>query len=114
MSRTIRAGLALAAALVFVAGCGGKKADPAARPALTVTAVTVAPEPLARTIEASGTITAWQEVPVGAETGGLRAVGVYADEGDYVRQGQVLVKMNDAVLSSQQRQQEAAVASAKA
>ncbi|MGE5564817.1 MAG: efflux RND transporter periplasmic adaptor subunit [Parcubacteria group bacterium] len=114
MSRTIRAGLALAAALVLAAGCGGKKTDPAAKPALTVTAVTVTPEPLTRTVEASGTITAWQEVPVGAETGGLRAVDVYADEGSYVRQGQVLVKMNDAVLVSQERQQAAALASAKA
>jgi len=110
----MRAGLALAAALVLVAGCGGKKQDPAAKPALTVTAVTVTPEPLTRTVEASGTITAWQEVPVGAETGGLRAVDVYADEGSYVRQGQVLVKMNDAVLASQERQQAAALASAKA
>lgn len=110
----MRAGLALAAALVLAAGCGGKKQDPAAKPALTVTAVTVTPEPLTRTVEASGTVTAWQEVPVGAETGGLRAVDVYADEGSYVRQGQVLVKMDDAVLASQQRQQEAAVASAKA
>jgi RND family efflux transporter MFP subunit len=114
LGKSIRTGFALAAALVLAAGCGGKKADPTARPALTVTAVTVTPEPLTRTVEASGTITAWQEVPVGAETGGLRAVEVYADEGSYVRQGQVLVKMNDAVLASQQAQQDAAVASAKA
>jgi RND family efflux transporter MFP subunit len=110
----MRAGLALAAALVLAAGCGGKKQDPAAKPALTVTAVTVTPEPLTRTVEASGTVRAWEEVPVGAETGGLRAEAVYADEGSYVKQGQVLVKMDDAVLASQQRQQEAAVASAKA
>lgn len=112
--KSIRVGLVLAALAVLAAGCGGKKQDPAARPALTVTAVTVTPEPLTRTVEASGTITAWQEAPVGAETGGLRAVEVYADEGDYVRQGQMLVKLNDAVLSSQQRQQAAGVASAQA
>ena len=115
LGKSIRAGFVVVAALaVLASGCGGKKQDPAAKPALTVTAVTVTPEALTRTVEASGTITAWQEVPVGAETGGLRAVEVYADEGSYVRQGQVLVKMNDAVLSSQQAQQAAQVASAKA
>ncbi len=69
---------------------------------------------LPRTISAPGTVAAWQEVPVGSETGGLTAVQVLADEGSYVRQGQVLVRMNDALIRSQLRQQEAQVASARA
>lgn len=113
MVKLIRAGLIAGLAAVLVA-CGGKTEEAPAKPALTVTAAAVALQPLARTVEASGTVNAWELVPVGAETGGLTAVAVYADEGSYVRQGQVLVKLNDAVLASQLRQQDAAVASAKA
>ena len=103
----------LLAAAVLLAACGEKEEAPA-KPALTVTVQPVTLQPLARSVEASGTVNAWELVPVGAETGGLVATGVYADEGSYVRQGQVLVKMNDAVLASQLRQQDAAVASARA
>src|SRR5690606_18470984 len=67
-----------------------------------------------RTITASGTISAWEEVPVGAETGGLTATAVYVDEGRYVRQGAPLVQLNDALLKAQPRQQQAAVQTAEA
>lgn len=69
---------------------------------------------LARTVTASGTVTAWEEVPVGAETGGLTATAVLTDEGRYVQQGQVLVQLNDTLLRAQLRQQDASVASAEA
>jgi RND family efflux transporter MFP subunit len=52
--------------------------------------------------------------PVGAETGGLTATAVYVDEGSYVRQGQALVQMNDALLRAQLRQQQAGVQTAEA
>jgi len=107
--------VALACAALVLSACGGKKEEaPPVKPALAVTAAVVGMQPLARTVDASGTVAAWELVPVGAETGGLTALGVYADEGSYVRQGQVLVKMNDAVLASQLRQQDAQVASARA
>ncbi|MNS49057.1 Multidrug resistance protein MdtA precursor [compost metagenome] len=80
----------------------------------TVTAATATSVALPRVIVASGTVSAWEEVPVGAETGGLTAVGVYVDEGSYVRQGQVLVKLNDALLQAQLRQQQAGVQTAEA
>lgn len=80
----------------------------------TVTAVAVTRVDLARTLTVSGTISAWEEVPVGAETGGLVATAVYVDEGSYVRQGQVMVKLNDDVLRAQLAQQDAAVKSAEA
>ncbi|MEC8455977.1 MAG: efflux RND transporter periplasmic adaptor subunit, partial [Pseudomonadota bacterium] len=67
-----------------------------------------------RTVTASGTVSAWEEVPVAAETGGLTAVAVYVDEGTYVRQGQPLVQMNDVLLRAQLRQQQAQVQLAEA
>ncbi len=112
MSTSIRACLILSFC-VALAACGGRDSE-AAKPALTVSAAPVASEPLARTVEASGTVEAWELVPVGAETGGLTATQVYADEGSVVAQGQVLVKLNDAVLRSQLHQQDASVAAAKA
>ena len=113
---TARAGLMLAG-LLALAACGGgeKKDETAAAPSRqTVTAATVTLVNLPRTVTASGSVSAWEEVPVAAETGGLQAVGVYVDEGAYVRQGQILVKLNDSLLRAQLRQQDASVAAAQA
>lgn len=79
-----------------------------------VTVAVATTRSLTRTVTASGTVTAWEEVPVGAETGGLTASAVLTDEGRYVQQGQVLVQLNDTLLRAQLRQQNAAVASAQA
>lgn len=116
--RTPAVFLATAAALTLAA-CGDHGGDKsgAEKPGAsrqTVTAATATSVALARVIVASGTVSAWEEVPVGAETGGLTAVGVYVDEGSYVRQGQVLVKLNDALLQAQLRQQQAGVQTAEA
>ncbi|MGO4411209.1 MULTISPECIES: efflux RND transporter periplasmic adaptor subunit [unclassified Brevundimonas] len=113
--------LLLAAAALALTACGGhgddkKKAGdkPSGASRQTVSAATATLTALPRAIVASGTVSAWQEVPVGAETGGLTAVGVFVDEGTYVRQGQTLVKLNDALLQAQLRQQQAAVQTAEA
>lgn len=91
------------------AGAGGSSAS-----SQTVTVAIASLQNLPRTVTASGTVSAWEEVPVGAETGGLTATGVFADEGTYVRQGQTLVQLNDALLKAQLRQQQASVQSAQA
>lgn len=65
-------------------------------------------------ITGSGTVSAWQEAPVGAETGGLTAVALLVDEGQYVTQGQPLLRMNDAVLQAQLKQAQAQLMSARA
>nr|WP_313518960.1 efflux RND transporter periplasmic adaptor subunit [Brevundimonas diminuta] len=108
--------LALASSLTLAA-CGGHgdekdKKDGASRQ--TVSATTATSVALPRTVVASGTVSAWEEVPVGAETGGLTATTLYVDEGSYVRQGQPLVQMNDVLLRAQVRQQQAAVQTAEA
>ncbi|HWU14324.1 MAG TPA: biotin/lipoyl-binding protein, partial [Caulobacter sp.] len=91
-----------------------KTSKPSLTASQTVSVAVVSVQSLPRIINASGTVTPWEEVPVGAETGGLTAVAVNADEGQVVRQGQVLVALNDTMLRAQLHQQEAAVASAKA
>ena len=122
MKTLIRAG-ALAAAALILTSCGegqAKKADEAsaakkaAAAGQTVTVATATLTALPRIITASGSVSAWEEVPVGAETGGLVATAVYVDEGSYVRQGQPLVQLNDALLQAQLRQQQAAVQTAEA
>jgi RND family efflux transporter MFP subunit len=121
-TRETLAGVALTAMLALLAACGGGGKDEAAKKAeqqksaagQTVTVATATLSSLTRTISASGTISAWEEVPVGAETGGLTAVGLFVDEGSYVRQGQPLVQMNDVLLQAQLRQQQAAVQTADA
>ena len=104
------AGAAVLALALTVAACGGeekaKEAETKAKAGATgssqtVTVQAAALRNLPRTITASGTISAWEEVPVGAETGGLTATAVYVDEGRYVRQGQPLVQLNDALLRAQ-------------
>jgi RND family efflux transporter MFP subunit len=104
---------------IALAGCGDKKpkkvkAAPGATATQTVGVAVVSSQAVPRQINATGTISPWEEVVVGAETGGLTAVGVSAEEGDVVQAGQVLVKLNDTLLSAQLRQQDASVASAKA
>ncbi len=116
---TLRA-LGLAAILgLSVAACGGHGEEPkseekAGAGGQTVTVVTASSQNLDRTVTASGTVSAWEEVPIGSETGGLTATAVLVDEGSYVRQGQPLVQLNTAVLSAQVRQQQAALQTAQA
>jgi RND family efflux transporter MFP subunit len=112
--------LVLCIGALGLAACdhGDKAKATAVKPKLTasqtVGVAVVVTQSLPRMINASGTVTPWEEVPVGAETGGLTAVAVNAEEGQTVRQGQVLVALNDTMLRAQLHQQEAAVASARA
>ena len=65
-------------------------------------------------MQASGSITAWQEAIVGAEVSGLRLVEVDVDVGDEVTKGQLLARFDDATMRAVLAQQQAAVAEAKA
>jgi len=109
--------LVLGVSAIALAGCGKKpekKTKPSPSASATVSVATVTSQPIARQINATGTISPWEEVPVGAETGGLTAVSVNAEEGQTVQAGQILVQLNSALISAQLRQQDANVASAKA
>ncbi|WP_287011489.1 efflux RND transporter periplasmic adaptor subunit [Brevundimonas sp.] len=104
--------------VMLLAACGGhgdeKASEKAGASRQTVTVATVSQTDLDRKVSASGTVSAWEEVPVAAETGGLTATALYVDEGSYVRQGQPLVQMNDVLLRAQQQQQQAQVQLAEA
>ncbi len=116
-TRWAGAAVALMTATVTLAACGGhggEEKEKAPAGTQTVSVQVAATENLPRTVTASGTVSAWEEVPVGAETGGLVATAVLVDEGSYVRQGQPLVQMNTALLDAQVRQQQAAVQTAEA
>lgn len=110
-------GVALIAGLTLAACGGGEEAKAEkeeSASAQTVSVIAARSQALPRIVIATGTVSAWEEVPVGAETGGLTATGVYADEGRYVRQGALLVKLNDDLLRAQLAQQNAALESAQA
>lgn len=101
----LTAGVMLAV-MAGVQGCA-KKANgdnSAASHAATVNYAVVQQVSAPVHITGSGSISAWQEVPVGAETGGLTAVALLADEGQTVTQGQPLLKMNDVLLQAQLKQ----------
>ncbi|MGV8929171.1 MAG: efflux RND transporter periplasmic adaptor subunit [Brevundimonas sp.] len=123
MTQSLRnsvAGAAVIALALTLAACGGgdektaetKAGGGASSQTVSITVATL--QNLPRTVTASGTVSAWEEVPVGAETGGLTATNVFVDEGAWVRQGQPLVQLNDALLRAQLRQQQAAVQTAEA
>lgn len=122
-------GIASALVLAAIAGCGGQdgakaKAKPgsktevkaAAQPAGNARTVRVAPVEL-RVLEggvvASGQLVSREEAAVSAEVTGFRVARVLADLGDSVRQGQVLVELDDALLRSQIDQQTALLAQAE-
>ncbi|WP_161600809.1 efflux RND transporter periplasmic adaptor subunit [Teichococcus oryzae] len=87
---------------------------PEAAPALTVTLAPVQRRELARVIIGDGSVVAWQELVIGAETSGLRVLAVPVEEGDQVRQGQMLVEFDAALPAAQLAQARAALAEAEA
>ena len=65
-------------------------------------------------LTANGSIVAWKEAIIGAETGGLRITALHADVGTRVKRGQLLVELASDAIEAEVRRYEAALASAKA
>lgn len=83
---------------------GSEESDKAAAtppPVLTVSAYTVSAKPLKKNLSLTGSIQARELVTVQPAAQGLKVVSVLADEGDYVRQGQLLVKLDSRMIQSQ-------------
>jgi len=108
--------LAVGAALTGLKYHGETQAAqaPAVKSALSVK--TVLPEHRTWPVQlsANGSIVAWQEAVIGAETGGLRITALYADVGARVKKGQLLAELARDSVQAEVRRYEAALASAKA
>jgi len=86
----------------------------AAKPALTVTAVTPMRAEWPIQLNATGDIAAWQEALVGSEADGLRLTEVKVNVGDTVRSGQILAIFSDVTIKANVAQAGAAVTEAEA
>lgn len=87
---------------------------PAAAAPLTVTVVDAAMRPFRDQLFVSGTLVAREEAMVGAQVDGLRIDAVLAEDGDRVREGQVLARLDRTQLDTLVTQSDAALARADA
>lgn len=96
-----------AAAYYFIAGPGAEKkgaaagADGKQAQAQSVSVIAPGSETVVRAINATGTLAARREIPVGVVGEGGQVSSVFADEGDWVQQGQVLVSVERSVQTQQ-------------
>ncbi|PBB89360.1 efflux transporter periplasmic adaptor subunit [Mesorhizobium sp. WSM3864] len=111
--------LAALAAVAALKAYGRATPEPAAQtpaPAatLTVSVEKVVPQTVTSSVSATGTVAAWQEATIGAEESGLRLTEVLVAEGDHVKAGDVVARLDDSLLKAQLAEQKAAVAQAQA
>lgn len=93
--------LAVAAVVLLIATRSAQPtSSSAAQPALTVKRIFAAAQQWPQTLNAVGTITAWQEVVIGAEIGGQRLSRLLVDVGDQVKQGQLLAQLSPGTLQA--------------
>jgi len=101
------------AALLIAAGAGviALTREPARPPAdagpasaLTVTEATARRASWPTTVEASGAIAAWQEASIGTQIGGYQLIDVRVNVGDRVRRGQILARLDPALLKAEEAQ----------
>jgi RND family efflux transporter MFP subunit len=83
-------------------------------PALTVAVAPAEARSMARPVVGDGSILPWQELVVGTEASGLRVAEVAVEEGERVREGQLLVRLDDSVLRAQRDQFAAGLEEAEA
>lgn len=121
--RPSRAMLATGGVLVILALAGAyvatrSPAPPAAAGAngssLTVTVSPVTRVAIARSLAVTGSLKAFDELPLGTETAGIMIKEVLVDEGDHVTAGQVLARFNDDLLRADLVQKEASLREAEA
>ena len=84
---------------------GSTPAAPARKaPALTVSTITPQTAIWPVSLAASGSIEAWQEASVGTQVGGYQLVAVLVNVGDQIRRGQVLARLDPALLQAEAAQ----------
>lgn len=107
--------IACASVVAFNHFHSGQEAHaPVAEPVITVTAEKVSARDIAGKIEVNGTIWAWDPLTIGSEVNGLRVESILVDDGDKVKRGQVLARLNSSVLNAQLAEERAKLAAQKA
>ena len=81
---------------------------------LTVTEVPVKLQSVDDNVSVTGSIWAWDPLTIGTEISGLRIQTVSVEEGDTVKKGEVLARLNSGILQAQLRQAEARLLSSQA
>ncbi len=76
-------------------------------PVATVTTYCVSKVPLQSQVTASGTVAARHTLDIGPEISGLKVVQVNVEEGDHVKKGQTLARLNDDILQAQLSREQA-------
>ncbi len=85
-----------------------------AAPAQTVTILQVETSSIDSTLDASGTVRAYESIPVMSQASGLQITEILAERGDFVDRGQVLARLNNKAIAAQKTEAEAAVLQQKA
>jgi multidrug efflux pump subunit AcrA (membrane-fusion protein) len=80
----------------------------------SVTVTEVSPTKVNDTLEATGTVAAYELIPVMSQATGLQITQILADEGDIVKAGQVLAYLDDSILRAELAQAQASAVQAEA
>lgn len=91
-----------------------QQAKPKRKAALTVTTIQPKSVEWPVTVKLQGTVYPWQEAVVSSEISGLRITKVYADVGQSIKRGQMLVQLADETIVTAINKQKATVAREKA
>jgi RND family efflux transporter MFP subunit len=112
----VAAAVIAVAAYFFMAGSGGAGAAGADKQSQAQTVTVVAPgnETVVRAINATGTLAARREIPVGVVGEGGQVSRVFVDAGQWVEQGQILASIERSVQIQQIGGAEAQINSARA
>lgn len=82
--------------------------------AQSVTVATVETSRVNRTLEATGSVAAYEMIPVSSQATGLQIKEILVDRNDFVKAGQVMARLDDSILQAQLTQAKASVAQAEA
>lgn len=82
--------------------------------AQSVTVATVETNSVNRTLEATGSVAAYEMIPVSSQATGLQIKEILVDRGDLVKAGQLMARLDDSLLQAQLTQAKASEAQAEA
>lgn len=92
----------------------GPDGDGGNQPVLTVAIQQAELRVLDRHLRITGSISARDPLTIGAEVGGLKVESVLAEEGDFVKSGQVLATLNSSLLEAELEREQARLTRARA